>query len=88
MERGNETILNIVPIACLEGKDWRKELKNFLFQYTVIGVSPAELLMGRILEANSPKTVQRNLLATALERETTVQSSSKRNMQTGHEELY
>ena len=48
----DETILKIVRIARLEGKDRRKALENFLFQYritphTVTGVSTAELLMGR-----------------------------------------
>ena len=54
MERCNETLLKIVRIARLEGKDWRKSPQNFLFQYrvtphTVTAVSPAELLMGRKL---------------------------------------
>ena len=35
VEHGNETILKIVQIARLEGKDWRKALENFLFQYRV-----------------------------------------------------
>ena len=34
-EYNNETILKIVRIARLEGKDWRKALENFLFQYRV-----------------------------------------------------
>ena len=60
VERGNETILKIVRIARLEGKDWRKALENFLFQYrvtphTVTGVSPAELLMGRKLRDKLPR---------------------------------
>jgi len=60
VERGNETILKIVRIARLEGKDWRKALENFLFQYrvtphTVTGVSPAELLMGRTLRDKLPR---------------------------------
>ena len=60
MEGGNETILKIVQIARLEGKDWRKALENFLFQYrvtphTVPGVSPAELLIGRTLRGKLPR---------------------------------
>lgn len=60
MERGNETILKIAPIARLEGKDWRIALQNFLFQYrvtphTVTGVSPAELLIGRTLRGKLPR---------------------------------
>ena len=51
VERCNKTLLKIIRIATLEGKDWKKELQNFLFQYrttphTVTGLSPAELLMG------------------------------------------
>ena len=60
VERCNETLLKIVRIARLEGKDWRKALEDFLFQYrvtphTVTGVSPAELLMGRKLRDKLPK---------------------------------
>ena len=60
VERGNETILKIVRIARLEGKDWRKALENFLFQYrvtphTVTRLSPAELLMGRKLRDKLPR---------------------------------
>lgn len=60
VERGNETILKIVRIARLEGKDWRKALENFLLQYrvtphTVTGVSPAELLMRRKLSDKLPR---------------------------------
>ena len=56
----NETILKIVRIARLEGKDLRKALENFLFQYrvtprTVTGASPAELLMGRKLRDKLPR---------------------------------
>ena len=54
VERCNETLLKIVRIARLEGKDWWKSLQNFLFQYrvtphTVTAVSPALLLVGRKL---------------------------------------
>lgn len=43
-----------------EGKDWRKSLQNFLFQYrvtphTVTAVSPTELLMGRKLQDKLPQ---------------------------------
>ena len=60
VERCNETLLKIVRIACLQGKDWRKALADFLFQYrvtlhTVTGISPAELLMGRMLRDKLPK---------------------------------
>ena len=60
VERCNKTLLKIIRIATLEGKDWKKELQNFLFQYrttphTVTGLSPAELLMGRCLKDKLPK---------------------------------
>ena len=60
VECGNETILKIVQIARLEGKDWRKALENFVFHYrvtprTVTGVSPAELLMRRKLHDKLPR---------------------------------
>ena len=60
VERCNKTLLKIIRIATLEGKDWKKELQTFLFQYrttphTVTGLSPAELLMGRCLKDQLPK---------------------------------
>ena len=60
VERCNETVLKIVRIARLEGRDWRRALEDFLFQYrvtphTVTGISPAKLLMGRELRDKLPK---------------------------------
>ena len=60
VERCNETLLKIVRIARLEGKDWRKSLQNFQFQlrvtpHTVTAVSPALLLIGRKLRDNLPQ---------------------------------
>ena len=60
VERCNETLLKIIRIATLEGKDWERVLQNFLFQYrttphTVSGLSPAELLMGRRLKDKLPR---------------------------------
>ena len=60
VERCNETLLKIIRIATLEGKDWKKALQNFLFQYrttphAVSGLSPAELLMGRRLNDKLPR---------------------------------
>ena len=60
VERCNKTLLNIIRIATLEGKDRKRALQNFLFQYrttphTVTGLSPAELLMGRRLNDKLPK---------------------------------
>ena len=75
MERSNETILKIVRIARLEGRDWRKALQDFLFQYrvtphTVTGVPPAQLLMGRklrdkLLKYSSPKRQQQKLIGSS-----------------------
>ena len=60
VERCNETLLKIVRIARLEGRDWRRALEDFMFQYrvtpyTVTGISPAKLLMGREVRAKLPK---------------------------------
>ncbi|KAK2548045.1 hypothetical protein P5673_031876 [Acropora cervicornis] len=60
VKRCNETLLKIIRIATLEGKDWKRVLQNFLFQYrttphTVSGLSPAELLMGRRLKDKLPR---------------------------------
>ena len=60
VERSNETVLKIIRIAQLEGRDWKKALEDFLFQYrttphTITSVSPAELLMGRNLRDKLPK---------------------------------
>ena len=60
MERGYEIVLKTVRIVRLEGKDWRKALQKFLFQYrftphTVTRVSPAELLVARKLRDKYPR---------------------------------
>ena len=60
VERCNKTLLKIIRIATLEGKDWKKALQNFVFKYrttphTVTGLSPAELLMGRSLNDKLPR---------------------------------
>ena len=65
VERFNATILKIVRIANLEGKNWRGALQDFLFQYrttphTVTGKSPAELLMGRKLRDKLPRVLISN----------------------------
>ena len=54
-ERCNEPLLN----RHLEGKDWKRASQSFLFQdrvtpYTVSGLSPAELLIGRRLNDKLP----------------------------------
>lgn len=98
VKRGNETILKIVRIVHLEGKDWRKALENFLLQYrvtphTVTGVSPAELLMGRKLSDKLPRvefskdrTTEAYWQQLLRERDSR-SNSAKRNMQTKHGEL-
>ena len=60
VEHCNKTLLKITRIVSLEGKDWKKALQNFLFQYrttpyTVTGLSSAELLMGRRLNDKLPR---------------------------------
>ena len=60
VERCNKTLLKIIRIANLEGRDWKKAVQDFLFHYratphTVTGLSPAELLMGRRLHDKLPR---------------------------------
>ena len=60
VERLNKTLLKAIRIAELEGKDWKRGLQDFLFQYrntphTVTSLSPAELLMGRKLRDKLPR---------------------------------
>ena len=67
VKRCNETILKIVRIARLQGRDWRRAVEDFLFQYrvtphTVTGISPAKLLMGRELRDKLPKVEVRGTM--------------------------
>ena len=60
VERLNKTLLKAIRIAQLQGKDWKREVQDFLFQYrstphTVTSLSPAELLMGRKLRDKLPQ---------------------------------
>ena len=60
VERLNKTLLKAIRIAQLQGKDWKREVQDFLFQYrstphTVTPLSPAELLMGRKLRDKLPQ---------------------------------
>ena len=60
VERLNKTLLKAIRIAQLQGKDCKREVQDFLFQYrstphTVTSLSPAELLMGRKLRDKLPQ---------------------------------
>ena len=60
VERCNETLLKLIRIATLEGKDWKPALRDFLFQYrttphTASGLFPAECLMGHCLNNKLPR---------------------------------
>ena len=60
VERFNKTLLKIIRIAQLQGKNWKGEVQDFLFHYrstphTVTPLSPAELLMGRKLRDRLPQ---------------------------------
>ncbi|CAB4034679.1 Transposon Tf2-9 poly, partial [Paramuricea clavata] len=73
VERCNETLLKIVRIARIEGKDWKKALEDFLFHYrvtphTVTGTTPAELLMGRKLREKLPRVEVNESRVTETER--------------------
>ncbi len=73
VERCNATLLKIVRIARLEGKDWKKALEDFLFHYrvtphTVTDATPAELLMGRKLRDKLPRVEVNESRVTEAER--------------------
>ncbi|CAB4040935.1 Transposon Tf2-6 poly [Paramuricea clavata] len=73
VERCNETLLKIVRISRIEGKDWKKALEDFLFHYRVTphivtGTTPAELLMGRKLREKLPRVEVNESRVTETER--------------------
>lgn len=46
VESFNWSILKAVKVTKVEGKSWKIEIRNFLFQYHIVtGLSPAKLLM-------------------------------------------
>ena len=60
LERFNKTLLKIIRVAQLQGKNWKEEVQDFVFLYcstphTVTSVSQAELLMGRKLKDKLPQ---------------------------------
>ena len=60
VERFNKTLLKIIRVAQLQGKNWKEEVEDFLFHYrstphTVTSVSPAEVRMGRKLKDKLPQ---------------------------------
>ena len=60
VERFNKTLMKIIRIAQLQGKDWKGGVQDFLFQYrstphTVTLLSPAELLTGWKLRDKLPQ---------------------------------
>ena len=72
VERLNQTILKVIRIANLEGTNWKTAVENFLFQYQTTphstnGLSPARLLMGRILRDKLPKVTMPENRATKAE---------------------
>ena len=60
VERFNKPLLKIIRKAQLQGKNWKGEVQDLLFQYrstphTVTSLSPAELLMGRKVRDKLPQ---------------------------------
>ena len=74
VERFNKTLLKTIRIAKLQGKNWKREVQDFLFHYrstphTVTSLSPAELLMGWKLEGTLPQVQSPRDQATEAERQ-------------------
>lgn len=60
VERQNRTLLKAMKIAHAQGKDWKRELNKFLLAYRTTvhittGVSPAELMFGRVIRSKMPE---------------------------------
>lgn len=59
VERQNRTLLKVIRIAQIDGKDWRQELQTFLIAYRstpqmTTGVTPYYLLFGREMRTKLP----------------------------------
>ncbi|XP_071944459.1 uncharacterized protein [Antedon mediterranea] len=60
VERQNRSLMKRIRIAQAEGKDWKKELRVYLFAYrttphSVTGVTPAEMMWNRKLRTKLPE---------------------------------
>ncbi|KAJ8034491.1 hypothetical protein HOLleu_21353 [Holothuria leucospilota] len=60
VERMNKVFLKLIRASVVEGKDWRKELTNFLLIYRssphiTTGLSPAEMLFKRQIRTKLPQ---------------------------------
>ena len=60
VERQNRSLMKRIRIAQAESKDWRKEIRKYLFAYrttphSTTGVSPAELMFRRTLRTKLPE---------------------------------
>ena len=77
IERFNRTVEKAIRTAHVEGRDWRKALDTFLFNYratphAMTGVSPAKIMFGREIRTKVPeisKSEQSETLDSALARD-------------------
>ena len=71
VQRCNETLLKIIRIAILEGKDWKEALQDLLFRFRTTRLTQSldgwMLLMGRRLNDKLPRvTIQGERITLAL----------------------
>ncbi|XP_052682769.1 uncharacterized protein K02A2.6-like [Crassostrea angulata] len=72
VERQNRSLMKRIRIAQAESKDWKKEIRKYLFAYrttphSTTGVSPAELMFRRTLRTKLPQV--ENLQANVFDEE-------------------
>lgn len=66
VERQNRSLMKRIKIAKAESKDWKREIRTYLFAYrttphSVTGVTPAELMFGRKLRTKLPQLDDQSL---------------------------
>ena len=67
VERQNRSLMKRIKIAKAENKNWKSEVRKYLFAYrttphSTTGKTPAEMLFGRKLRTKLPEMEEKNLL--------------------------